>query len=232
VSHPIDIRARRDARFLAAIFLIALGIAALICMAGLLCVGPPRAPMSAKLLGLEPNPLGGGSGARAYFQFENPRNQPVEVRTCFLERQEGGKWRVSQEPAYAEFLGMPRSPLPMWPVPARVTNVFFCQAPTLQTAYRMNLECYPFGTNPSYVGSRLRHILAGLVWRSCRPNGPNVRLVPLSKSKLMCRIEGGAWLVTETFQARPWKKANGSVAGFLPPANGVNVPDRRDLPSR
>jgi hypothetical protein len=180
------------------------------------------APVRVKLL---KQPTRGGD-ARAWFQFENRRNHPVEVRAQCLEEQHGREWRWSRECPATEVLGTLGTRL-TWTVPGRATNVFFCQVPTTEVAYRLNMECRLCGANPSHFGDRLRNYLANLVWLSCRQVGPRARAVPLSKSKLMSRIRGGTWLVTERFSARsPQETAGG------PGLTRVNVPDERNVSFR
>ena len=205
------------------------GIAAtcVTCLVGLLCACMTPAPVRIKLL---KQPTRGGD-ARAWFQFENRRNQPVEVRAQCLEEQHGREWQWSRECPFTEVLGTPGTRL-TWTVPARATNVFFCQVPTTELAYRLNVECRPWGGNPSHFGDHLRNYLANLVWLTCRQVGPRARAVPLGQSKLMSRIRGGTWLVTETFWARSLQKAAAGLGVFAIPATSVNVPDERNLSFR
>jgi hypothetical protein len=145
-----------------------------------------------------------------------------------LEEQHGREWRMSREFPSVVVLGTRGTPL-TWTVPPRATNVFLCSVPGTEVAYRLNLEGRLGGADPSHFGNRLRNYLANVVWLSCRQVGPG-RAVPLSKSKLMGRIRGGAWLVTETFHARPQEQAVGGAGVFTLPANSVNVPDLRNGP--
>jgi hypothetical protein len=197
------------------------------CLGGLLCVCMTSAAVNVKLLR---QPIKGGD-ARAWFQFENQRDQPVELQVQCLEEQQGSEWRWSRECPLTEVLGTPSARL-RWTVPALTTNVFFCQVPTTERAYRLNVECRPCGGNLSNFGDHLRNYVANLVWLSCPQLGPRSRAVPLSKSKLMSRIRGGTWLVTAAFWARSPKQVGEHADVFMTPATGVNVPDERNLSLR
>ena len=205
------------------------GIAAtcVTCVVGLLCACMIPAAVGVKLLR---QPIRGGD-ARAWFQFENRRDQPVEVRAQCFEEQHGREWQGSRDCPFIEVLGTLDKGL-TWTVPARATNVFLCQVPTTELAYRLNVECRPCGGNPSHFGDHLRDYLANLVWLSCRQVGPRARAVPLSKSKLMSRIRGGTWLVTETFWTHPPQQAAGGPGVFTIPSTSVNVPDQRNVSFR
>jgi hypothetical protein len=201
-----------------------IGAACLICLGVSLCASLSHPVVSIKLLR---QPMKGGD-ARAWFQFENRRNQPVEIWVRCLEEQHGSEWQGSRECPFTEVLGNPNARL-TWTVPSRATNVFFCQAPTTELAYRLNVECRSSDGSLSHFGDRLRNSVANLVWLSCRQVGPRARVVPLSKSRLMSRIRGGTWLVTEPFWARSPQRLAGAPALFMFPATVVSVPDERNV---
>jgi hypothetical protein len=190
------------------------------------CIAP--APVRLKLL---TQPTRGGD-ARAWFQLENQRNQPVEVEVFYLEERHGSEWRSVYQFPWIEVLGGCGEPWrKTWSVPAQTTNVFFCRVPSTEVAYRLNLECRLGGRDPSHLGNRLRNYLANLVWLSCRQVGAGMRAVPQSKSKLMHRLRGEPCLVTETFQARSPEQA-GNAGVFALPLTSVNAPDPRNVPLR
>lgn len=197
------------------------------CLGGLLCACMTPAAANVKLIR---QPIKGGD-TRAWFQFENQHNRPVEVQVQCLEEQHGSEWRWSRECPFTEVLGTPSARL-RWTVPARGTNIFFCQVPTTERAYRLNVECRLCGGKLSHFGDHLRNYMANLVWLSCPQVGPRSRAVPLSKSKLMSRIRGGTWFVTEPFWARSPQQVAGHEGSFTIPATDVNVPDDRNLSFR
>src|SRR3954469_9219171 len=145
VAGPILMTANGSNRKLQFVVMAAGGMVCLVWLLGV-CIAP--APVRVKLL---TQPTRGGD-ARAWFQLENQRNQPVEVQMYYLEERQGSEWRLTREYPWIQVPGLRSEPLMLpWSVAARTTNVFFCRVPSTEVAYRLNLECRLGGRDPSHL---------------------------------------------------------------------------------